>query len=325
MTNGKICKIKMNKNNKLPEKFHFLDVKPADKNVLLVKNKIFQRKLDGTAAEIFIGNKGENGDNNIRIFGRGVLEYGILSDYSNRFPEIVRALKNLEIPKQTDFVGELVVIDPKTGFEMLELLQTRVQRSFATESHIRFYPTLLVILDVVDVAGNDLRSLKYFDRINVLKNVVKDWNKGEGKVIFINGSYELDWEFIERNKLEGVVIRDLDTTYGKGIWKLKREITEDVYCKGEYNPSDSMAGLFASLICYQFDQNGKEVYVADVGGGFTYDERKDIQKLLDSGNMRKYPLVLEIKANARTSSMKFRSPIFKRLRYDKPWKECIIN
>lgn len=313
----------MNKNKELPEKFHFLEVKSADKNVLLIKNKVFQRKLDGTAAEIFIGD--ENGNNNIRIFGRGVLEYGILSDYSDRFPEIVRALRNLEIPKKTDFVGELIVINPKTGFEDLGMILTRSQRSFATESHIRFYPAIFAILDVVEVGGNDVRLLKYFERIDTLKNVVKDLTKGEGKIIFIENSYELDWEFIEKNKLEGLVIRDLDAVYGKGIWKLKREVTEDVYCKGEYNISESMKGLFSSLICYQIDMNGKEVYVAGVGGGFSYKEREDIQKMLDDGMInRDNPLVLEIKTQGRTSSLKCKSPIFKRIRWDKPWRYCML-
>ncbi len=302
----------------IPEKFHFLDVKPANSIVLSIKNKIFQRKLNGTAAEVFI-------NNDTRIFGKGVLEYGILSEYSSRFPEIIRALKSLEIPGGTNFVGELIVIDPKTGFENLERLQTRAQRSFATESHVRFYPAILVILDVVMVGGNDVRLMKYFDRINGLKNAVKDWNKSEGKVIFIDSSYELDWDFILKNNLEGVVIRDLDATYGKGIYKLKREVTEDVYCKGEYNLSDSMIGLFSSLICYQLDKDGNEIYVADVGGGFTDKERKDMQKILDSGVMKKFPLVLEIKTHGRTSSLKFLSPIFKRIRYDKPWNQCIIN
>jgi len=301
----------------IPEKFHFFDVKPANQGVLSIKNKIFQRKLDGTTAEVFI-------NDDIRIFGKGVLEYGILSEYTKRFPEIVRALRNLEIPKKTDFVGELIVIDLKTGFEDLGMLQTRSQRSFATESHVRFYPALLVILDVVQVEDKDVRLLKYFDRIDALKNVVKNWTKGEGKIIFIESSYELNWDIIDKNKLEGIVVRDLDAIYGKGIWKLKREITEDVYCKGECNPSDSMQE-FASLICYQLDKNGKEIYVANVGGGFSYEERRDIQKLLDSGVMREYPLVVEIKANGRTSSLKFRSPIFKRIRYDKPWNQCIIN
>lgn len=304
--------------NTIPEKFHFLDVKPANSSVLSIKNKIFQRKLDGTSAEVFI-------NDNIRIFGKGVLEYGILSDYTKRFPEIVASLKNLEIPKKTDFVGELIVIDHKTGFENLGRILSRSQRSFATESHIRFYPALLVILDVVNVEDNDVRSLKYFDRINALKNAVNDWSKAEGKIIFIDSSYELDWDFIEKNNLEGVVIRDLDANYGKGIWKLKREITEDVYCRGEYNVSESMIGLFSSLVCYQLDKDGKEIYVADVGGGFSHKERKEIQKILDSGIMKELPLVIEIKANGRESSMKFRSPIFKRIRYDKPWNKCVIN
>lgn len=308
----------MNNSKVLPEKFHFLKVRQADQTVLSIKNKIFQRKLNGTAAEVFI-------DNEPRIFGRGVLEYGILSEYSGRFPEIIRTLKRLEIPKKTDFVCELIVIDPKTGFESLEMALTRSQRSFATENHVRFYPAILIILDVVEVGGEDVRLLKYFDRINMLKNTVRDWNKGEGKIIFIDSSYELDWNFIEKNKLEGVVIRDLDATYGKGIWKLKREVTEDVYCKGEYNESDTMKGLFSSLMCYQLDNNGKEIYVADVGGGFSDKERKEIQKLLDSRVMKKYPLVMEIKTNGRTSSMKFISPIFKRIRYDKAWNECIVG
>lgn len=304
--------------NTLPEKFHFLQVKPANSIVLSIKNKVYQRKLDGTSAEVFI-------NDNIRIFGKGVLEYGILSEYTKRFPEIIRALKNLEIPWGTDFVGELVVIDPKTGFESLAMVLTRSQRSFATESHVRFYPAILTILDVVKVEDKDVGSLKYFDIMNVLKNAVKDWSKGEGKVIFIESSPELDWDGVEKNKLEGVVIRDLDATYGKGIWKLKREVTEDVYCKGEYNLSDSMKGLFSSLICYQLDKNGKEIYVADVGGGLSYKEREDIQKMLDSGTMKKFPLVFEIKTNGRMPSLKFKSPIFMRTRYDKAWDQCIIN
>jgi len=305
----------------IPEKFHFFDVKLANSSVLSVKNKIFQRKLDGTTAEVFI-------NDDIRIFGKGVLEYGIISEYTKRFPEIVRALRKLEIPSKTDFIGELVVIDSKTGFENFEMLQTRSQRSFATENHIRFYPALLVILDVIEVGGNDVRLFKYFDRINTLKNAVKDWKKGEDKIIFIESSYTLNWKMVEENKLEGIVIRDIDATYGKGIWKLKREVTEDVYCKGEYNESESMKGLFSSLICYQLkNEGGKEieVHVADVGGGFSYEKRKEIQKLLDSGVMKEYPLVLEIKTYGRTSSLKFKSPIFKRIRYDKPWRNCVLS
>ncbi len=308
----------MMKNDVIPEKFHFFEVKQSNQSVLSIKNKAFQRKLDGTTGEAFI-------NEDIRIFGKGVLEYGIISEYSKRFPEIVKASRKLKFPGKTDFIGEIIVIDPKTGFEDIAMLQTRVQRSFATDYHIRFYPAIFVILDVVEVGGNDVRLLKYFDRLSALKDAVNDWTRGEGKIIFIENSNKLNWEVVEKNRLEGVVIRDLDAIYGKGIWKLKREVTEDVYCKGEYNESDAMKGLFSSLICYQLDTNGKEVYVTDVGGGFSYEERKEIQKMLGSGEMKKYPLVIEIKTYGRTSSLKFKSPIFKRMRFDKPWNQCVID
>lgn len=324
----------------LPEKFHFLDVKPVNSLVLSIKNKIFQRKLDGTAVEAFIGydNLGD-----VRIFGRGVLQYGVTSEYSKKFIEIVQSLKAMKELglKNTDIVGELIVIDPNTGFENLEFIQSRTQRDNNIERYSRMYPALLIILDVVEIEGKDVRKLKYLDRMDTLKNVLIEKHMKSENIRFIDNFYELDWSYIEKNKLEGVVVRDADAVYNKGIWKIKLIYTEDVYCKGEYNPSDSVtcesggdggAGggaakkLFASLISYQLDKEGKEIYVADVGGGFTEEKRKEIQEILNSGKINKdNPLVLEIKTFGRAnSSFKFRNPIFLRIRYDKPWNKCVI-
>ena len=318
----------------LPEKFHFLDVKPINSSILSIKNKIFQRKLDGTAAEAFIGydNLGD-----VRIFGRGVLQYGVTSEYSKRFPEIVQSLKSMKELglKNTDIVGELIVIDPNTGFENLELVQSRNQRDNNIDRYSRMYPALLIIIDVVEIEGKDVRKLKYLDRMNMLKNVLTEKGWKSENVRFIENFYELNWIYIQKNKLEGVVVRDADAVYNKSIWKIKLIYTEDVYCKGEYNSSDSMTDggkeLFASLICYQLDKEGnkegKEIYVADVGGGFTEEKRKEIQEMLNSGKINKdNPLVLEIKTFGRANSYsKFRNPIFLRIRSDKPWNKCVIN
>ena len=302
----------------LPEKFHFLDVKIANSSILNIKDKIFQRKLDGTAVEVFIGYN----NNDIRIFGRGVIEYGISSEYTSRFPEVIEELKRFDIPKKTDFVGELIVIDPDTGFENLKLIETRTQRGNKIEIYSKKYPALLIILDVIRIGDKDVTQYKYLDRLNELKSSITNWESRN--IFFIQNDTKLDWDFIENNKLEGVVIRDLNAKYNKGIWKLKLVYTEDVYCKGEYNKSDSLIE-FASLICYQLTKDRKEIYVADVGGGFSDIERKEIQKLLDKGIMKEKPLVLEIKTLGRSNSMKFRNPVFLRIRYDKPWNECYID
>jgi ATP-dependent DNA ligase len=305
--------------NNLPKRFHFLDVKPANLSVISIKNKIFQRKLDGTAVEVFI-----NDEN--RIFGRGVLEYGIASEYSKRFPEILEDLRRLNIPKSTNFVGEIVVIDPDTGFESLKLVQTRTQRENKIDLYARRYPALLIILDVVMVGGKDVTDLMYLDRINELKfSIGDDKNNWKSEhIFFIKNDTKLDWDFIEKNNLEGIVLRDADEKFNRGIWKLKLVETEDVYCKGEYNKSDKMKE-FRSIICYQLDKYGKDIHVADVGGGFSCRERKEIQNLLDSGIMKEKPLVLEIKTLGRKESLRFRNPTFIRVRYDKPWNECIIK
>lgn len=299
----------------LPEKFHFLDVKPANNSILLIKDKIFQRKLDGTAVEVFK-------NDGIRIFGRGVMEYGIASEYTLRFPEIIQELQRLDIPKNTDFVGELVVVDPKTGFESLKLVQTRTQRGNKIDLYSKKYPALLIILDVATVNGKDVTGLPYLNRINELKLSLNNWKSDH--IFFIKNEKELDWDYIETNNLEGFVVRDANEKYNRGIWKVKLVNTEDVYCKGEYNKSDKL-NEFRSLICYQLDKDKKEVYVADVGGGFTDSERKEIQKMLDSGIMKEKPLILEIKTLGRRASMRFRNPTFLRIRYDKPWNECIIK
>lgn len=306
----------------MPEKFHFLEVKIATPSILpsimSIKDKAFQRKLDGTAVETFIGYYNYD----VRIFGRGVLEYGIASEYSSRFPEVINEIIRLNIPKKTNFVGELIIIDSNSGFESLKLVAGRTQRGRNISLYSKLYPASLIILDVVEVGGKDVTTLNYLDRINFLKSSVENWDSD--RVFFIKNESELDWNFIEKNKLEGVVVRDLNAKYNKGIWKIKLVYTEDVYCKGEYNKSDSMKE-FASLICYQLTKDGKEVYVADVGGGFSYDERKEIQKMLDEGLLKEKPLVLEIKTFGRTDSMKFRGPIHIRKRYDKPWNQCLIN
>ena len=181
------------------------------------------------------------------------------------------------------------------------------------------------------VNRRDVTGLNYLDRINELKlslGEINNWQSGH--VFFIKNETEVDWDFIEKNNLEGIVVRDANEKYNRGIWKVKLVDTEDVYCKGEYNKSDN-TNEFRSLICYQLLEKRKdnkqltEVYVADVGGGFTDRERKEIQKLLDSGIMKEKPLVLEIKTLGRRPSLRFRNPTFIRFRFDKPWRECIIK
>lgn len=86
------------------------------------------------------------------------------------------------------------------------------------------------------------------------------------------------------------------------------------------------SGLFANLVCYQLAQGGKEVHVCNVGGGFTMDDRVNIQRMFDLGMVSKEkPLVLEVKANSRFEDGKLRHNMFIRIRNDKLWTQCVIR
>lgn len=320
----------MMQDQKRQRQYHFIKVIPAPPSILESEGLIFQRKFDGASAEVFI-------EDDIRIIGRGITE-GKQSDYTQKFPELVKELECLNLPKDTDFLPEIIVVNPQTGVEECSLVQTRTGREANIELFAQAYPALMIIHDVAAVGGKDVSQQPYFERINALKPYIL----GKSLRVFIIGNStdgRAEWEYVETQKLEGLVIRDPKSPLGKGIWKLKREFTEDVYCKGEYTPSDSSLseveyevgnqkkkGVFANLICYQLTPEGKEIHVCDVGGGFEMFERIVIQKMLDTGLITKEkPLILEVKANARYENGKLRHPTYLRMRDDKPWDQCVIQ
>ncbi len=311
-------------------KYHFIKVLPASPSFLDSQGLIFQRKFDGVSAEVFV-------EEDIRIIGRGITE-GKQSDYTEKFPELVKELKRLNLPEGTAFLPEIIVVNQQTGIEECSLVQTRTGREANIELFSQVYPALMIIHDAAAVGGKDVSQLSYFERLHPLKPYIL----GKSMKIFIIGSStdgRAEWERVEKQKLEGLVIRDPKTPLGKGIWKLKREFTEDVYCKGEFTPSDTSLsdveyeagnqkkkGVFANLICYQLTPEGREIHVCDVGGGFGLADRIMIQKRLDLGLINKEnPLVLEVKANARYENGKLRHPTFLRLRDDKSWNQCVMQ
>ncbi len=320
----------MSQCSRVGRRYHFIKVIPASPSILESHGLIFQRKFDGVSAEVFI-------EEDIRIIGRGITE-GKQSDYTEKFPELVKELRRLNLPEGTDFLPEIIVVNQKTGIEECSLVQTRTGREANIELFSQVYPALMIIHDVAAVGGKDISQLPYFGRLSHLKPYIL----GKSMKVFIIGSSKdgrAEWERVEKLKLEGLVIRDPESPLGKGVWKLKRELTEDIYCKGEFTPSDSSLsgveyeagnqkkkGVFANLICYQLTPEGKEIHVCDVGGGFSLEDRVMIQKKLDMGLITKEnPLVLEVKANARYENGKLRHPTFLRLRDDKPWNQCIMQ
>ena len=311
--------------------YNFVKVKPADYSILDRSGVLYQPKHDGISAEIFVEDK-----NDISIIGKGITK-GKDSDFTRKFPELVAEIKRLDLPEQTDFLSEVIVINKKTGIEECGLATGRSGREEDIPAYAKMFPALGIIHDVVSVDGQNVSKIPYLNRLGALRGHIRGSNILSIIKNTANGKEE--WQRVESLKLEGIVIRDPNAILGQGVWKLKREITEDVYCKGEFEISKSETysnmqykvdgkikkGVFANLKCYQLTESGREINVCDVGGGFSYKDRIDIQSAIDRGIVTaKNPLVLEVKANSRYENGKLRGPNFLRVRFDKKWKECII-
>ncbi len=318
------------------KEYHFVKPKPATKEILTSKKVLFEDKFDGISIECFID---EN--SNISLYGRGVLE-GKDSDFTRKFPEIISELNILSLPPLTNFLAEAIVINPTSGKQDCGLASGRSHRNDNIQYYSNKFPAKLIIHDVVKVDNKYIGYDSYINRLHSIKKHILTIDNPHISVIDVYNNGVEQWEKVQTLGLEGLIIRDPIAELGNGgIWKLKQEITEDVYCKGEYQESLSktysnltyradngamMKGVFANLICYQLTKEGKEIPVCEVGGGFKVEDRIKIQKMLDTKQITKdHPYVIEVKANDRHESGKLRGPNFLRPRTDKPWRECIIN
>ncbi len=316
---------------KKPREYNFVEVLPTTESILNTPGLIFQRKFDGVSAEVIA-------EGDLRIVGKGITR-GRLSDYTSKFPELMEDLKKLNLPDGTDFLPEIVVIDNETGMEKLSLVQARTGRESNVSLYSKLYPAVMIIHDVVSVGRRDVTGENYLARADALKPFVAGKSN---KIFFIGSSTDgrAEWERVQRLKFEGIIARDPKAALGGGVWKLKREMSEDVFCIGEFTPSISdtlsifeyevgghkKTGLFANLVCYQLTSTGSIFHVCDVGGGFSMQDRVAIQKMLDLGQISKdKPLVLEVKANARFEDGKLRHNTFLRIRNDKTWNQCIVK
>ncbi len=316
------------------KEWHFVKPKAATKEILTNKKVFFQDKYDGISIECCID---ENTNSN--LYGRGVLE-GKDSDFTRKFPEITSELKKIDLPPMTNFLSETIIINPSTMKQDCGLASGRSKRNDNIQFYANKFPAQLIIHDVVMINGVYVGNLSYLNRLNSIKKHFLTPSNIISVIDVYNNGIE-QWEKVTEQGLEGLIIRDPITELGNGgIWKLKQEITEDVYCKGEFQASLSKTyknleyqingeikkGVFANLVCYQLTSNGKEIPVCEVGGGFKIEKRIEIQQMLDTKQITKEkPLVIEVKANDRHESGKLRGPNFLRIRTDKPWKECIIN
>jgi bifunctional non-homologous end joining protein LigD len=298
------------------------------------KGYFFELKWDGLRALLF--------------FQRGKLELQNrnLRDVTNSYPELHSIAKNIRA-RNAIIDGEVVVLTEK-GTPDFGRLQTRFGHIDPKQINIesRTNPTTYVAFDLLHLDGKDIIKEPLQDRKNKLRKLI------------VEGPHLLYAEHVEtsgkkyyaeasRMGFEGIIAKDRTSQYIPGIrsssWiKIKGTKTLDTVVVGYTKGEGARASTFGSLVTALYDQNGKLVHMANVGGGFnnlTLDELKPkLERLLTKTVLIIEPfdapspiawvkprIVCEVLYSGITADKKLRFPRFSRLRPDKKPKDCVMD
>ena len=302
--------------------YDFPDLKVVDENFYLQtlndKNFVHENKHDGTAAQIVVHGSSVN------IFGRGMHKDGSISNYTTKFPEIVKALENLKLTDAT-LLGELCVFDGK--FDSFNLLQQRTTRQKEIDLYARRFPAKLMLFDVMWNFKRGFTGNPYTERREILRNLseTRAWDPERLGIVprkHKSSSKKKLWNRVVKNKLEGVVIKHVNAEYGEGQYKFKLTNTQEVFAGGYQIGTGRLEqrGWIGSIQMYQYiDPSQPAVFVGKVGSGLNDEVRELLTPKLALGE----PIVFEVKLDSITKNGIFRHPRFLRLRTDKSTKQCI--
>lgn len=179
--------------------------------------------------------------------------------------------------------------------------------------------------DIIRYRGRDLTGLVQVERTKLMMEVVRQLDV---KWLTYN-SLIPSWKIraalkttLEAGK-EGLVLKDSNALYGKGWYKAKRKETFDVFITGYGEPDSEIyakKGWIGQLRIGQLLPGGKTIelgYVKNMTDSLRVEISRDRDNFLDA--------VVEISAQERMKSGKFRNPSVVQLRPDKDYKLCRYN
>jgi len=293
------------------------------------KDWVFETKRDGFRAITYVK------DNLFTVQSRNGKEL------KRNFPEIEEMS---QLAKIVVVDGEIVIIkNGKVAFHSLQerghLISGKDIDRMQAQS-----PATYIVFDILEKDNKPLLDLPLMERKAILKESVK-----EGFHVIINDYVEEKGEqfykAVLQHDLEGMVAKRKDSLYEQGLrtgsWlKIKNLKSCDCvifgYSKGEGSRESTLDALIVGL----YDNEGKPVYVANVGTGFTQQllnslmiEFTKIKINVASFSVRgleevtwlEPKLVCEVIYQVLTRDCKLRMPRLRRLRFDKNPVECTVD
>jgi DNA ligase 1 len=135
------------------------------------------------------------------------------TDITTRFPELL----NLDIPKGTVLDGEVVVTD-SSGKPDFEAVMSRfsIFNSDKVKYMAKHEPVSFVVFDVLYHKGEKVTHLPLYKRKEILDTLIPVNTPVLSKVMSIESNSTALFELIKEQNLEGIVLKQKDSTYEIG-------------------------------------------------------------------------------------------------------------
>jgi len=291
---------------------------------------LFEPKLDGVRAIALIrGGK-------TKLLSRSGL------DATRQYPSLAEELGRQPEPELV-LDGEIVALD-EAGRPSFQLLQQRL--NLTRDADIRRadaeIPVLYYAFDLLHSGRFDLTAAPLGQRKALLERVLLPSPRVRLLEHFEEEG-EAAYDAAVAHGLEGIIAKRRDSVYEPGRrsrhWlKVKATVSDEFVAGGYSQGLGGRAGTFGALLLGYFDDEGRLVYVGNVGSGFDDRTLADLRRRLDAIRVDECPfaaappektpatwvrpqLVVEVKFAQWTADGHLRAPVFLRLREDKPAAE----
>ena len=180
-----------------------------------------------------------------------------------RFPEIVEAVKNLQV-REYVIDGEVVALDEdgRSSFQLLQGLEMEGRKA-----PLRFY-----VFDLLQLDGKTLLGLPLEQRKQVLAKIcenVGDPIRYSGE---ISGDVKSLLAEVKRRGLEGLIGKQRNSVYEpgrrSGTWIKLKCVNEQEFVIGGYTPPAGSRKYFGAILVGYYEI-GKLRFAGKVGSGFT--------------------------------------------------------
>ncbi len=275
--------------------------------------------------------------NGFRLFSRTG------DDISSSFAEIT-ALKCDATLDGELLVGRNGIVAP------FQDLQQRLNRKTVTKKMLDQYPAFVRLYDVLDIGGEDLRSLPLIKRRQMLEkwfNDIRPQWADLSEVIHPSSREELKtlWSASRNEGIEGMMLKLRNSPYVSGRprglwWKWKRApLTVDCVMLYAQRGSGKRSSYYSDYTFGAWDESKTPPELVPVGkaySGFTDEELKRLDHFVRQNTTQtfgpvrqvKHELVLEVafdavqKSARHKSGIAMRFPRISRIRWDKPAVEA---